>query len=75
VADMDQFIDRLVIDLNFRARSDCKILIKLMWAWCGRELGIVDANPPDLDEISQGICLACDKTQMNKVDNIRTMRP
>jgi hypothetical protein len=48
---MDQFIDRLVIDLNFRARSDCKILIKLMWAWCGRELGIVDANPPDLDEI------------------------
>jgi hypothetical protein len=47
---------------------------KRLCAWCESELGTADVNPPDLNEISHGICPACYDTQIEQVEATRTMQ-
>jgi len=41
---------------------------KRICAWCKSGLGMADANPPDVDIISHGICPACYNMQFQQVD-------
>ena len=41
---------------------------KRVCAWCESGLGIADANPPDIDIISHGICPTCYNAKFKQVE-------